>query len=98
MKKLSGNLQLNTDCTPLCRQQSQKHLHLFMPAVMGFVATTTSIVYYLSETSNFLSYFPGEYDVIAVVVFSQTLFWFFFFLRVSISSPVGLEAWENHNN
>ncbi|XP_007503592.1 ATP-binding cassette sub-family C member 9 isoform X4 [Monodelphis domestica] len=31
-----------------------RHLHLFMPAVMGFVATTTSIVYYHNiETSNF---------------------------------------------
>ncbi|XP_029456037.1 ATP-binding cassette sub-family C member 9 isoform X2 [Rhinatrema bivittatum] len=30
------------------------HLHLFMPAVMGFVAVTTSIVYYHNiETSNF---------------------------------------------
>ncbi|XP_072855793.1 ATP-binding cassette sub-family C member 9 isoform X1 [Pogona vitticeps] len=30
------------------------HLHLFLPAVMGFVAATTSIVYYHNiETSNF---------------------------------------------
>ncbi|XP_004634711.1 ATP-binding cassette sub-family C member 9 [Octodon degus] len=35
-------------------QRESRHLHLFMPAVMGFVATTTSIVYYHNiETSNF---------------------------------------------
>ncbi|GAB1291415.1 ATP-binding cassette sub-family C member 9 [Apodemus speciosus] len=35
-------------------QRTSRHLHLFMPAVMGFVATTTSIVYYHNiETSNF---------------------------------------------
>ncbi|KAG8513795.1 ATP-binding cassette sub-family C member 9 [Galemys pyrenaicus] len=35
-------------------RQGSRHLHLFMPAVMGFVATTTSIVYYHNiETSNF---------------------------------------------
>ncbi|XP_043823939.1 ATP-binding cassette sub-family C member 9 isoform X6 [Dromiciops gliroides] len=35
-------------------QMESRHLHLFMPAVMGFVATTTSIVYYHNiETSNF---------------------------------------------
>ncbi|XP_029334327.1 ATP-binding cassette sub-family C member 9 isoform X4 [Mus caroli] len=34
--------------------RTSRHLHLFMPAVMGFVATTTSIVYYHNiETSNF---------------------------------------------
>nr|ABM30604.1 hemi ATP-binding cassette protein SUR2A-55 [Mus musculus] len=34
--------------------RASRHLHLFMPAVMGFVATTTSIVYYHNiETSNF---------------------------------------------
>ncbi|XP_043943727.1 ATP-binding cassette sub-family C member 9 isoform X1 [Protopterus annectens] len=31
-----------------------RHLHLFMPALMGFIAATTSIVYYHNiETSNF---------------------------------------------
>ncbi|XP_007437455.1 ATP-binding cassette sub-family C member 9 [Python bivittatus] len=31
-----------------------RHLHLFLPAIMGFVAATTSIVYYHNiETSNF---------------------------------------------
>ncbi|KAM4676445.1 ATP-binding cassette sub-family C member 9 isoform 3-T5 [Discoglossus pictus] len=31
-----------------------RHLHLFMPAIMGFVAATTSIIYYHNiETSNF---------------------------------------------
>ncbi|XP_077026378.1 ATP-binding cassette sub-family C member 9 isoform X5 [Tamandua tetradactyla] len=35
-------------------RQESRHLHLFMPAVMGFIATTTSIVYYHNiETSNF---------------------------------------------
>uniref|UniRef100_A0A8C0XD77 ATP-binding cassette sub-family C member 9 n=1 Tax=Castor canadensis TaxID=51338 RepID=A0A8C0XD77_CASCN len=35
-------------------RRGSRHLHLFMPAVMGFVATTTSIVYYHNiETSNF---------------------------------------------
>uniref|UniRef100_A0A8C0KIN4 ATP binding cassette subfamily C member 9 n=1 Tax=Canis lupus dingo TaxID=286419 RepID=A0A8C0KIN4_CANLU len=35
-------------------RRESRHLHLFMPAVMGFVATTTSIVYYHNiETSNF---------------------------------------------
>uniref|UniRef100_A0A3B5ARC3 ATP binding cassette subfamily C member 9 n=1 Tax=Stegastes partitus TaxID=144197 RepID=A0A3B5ARC3_9TELE len=33
---------------------SSNHLHLFMPAFMGFVAATTSVVYYHNiETSNF---------------------------------------------
>ncbi|XP_075459040.1 ATP-binding cassette sub-family C member 9 isoform X4 [Ascaphus truei] len=33
---------------------ASRHLHLFMPAIMGFVAATTSIVYYHNiETSNF---------------------------------------------
>ncbi|KAM5251530.1 ATP-binding cassette sub-family C member 9 isoform 3-T11 [Hipposideros larvatus] len=35
-------------------RRESRHLYLFMPAVMGFVATTTSIVYYHNiETSNF---------------------------------------------
>ncbi|XP_074860731.1 ATP-binding cassette sub-family C member 9 isoform X2 [Carettochelys insculpta] len=33
---------------------SSRHLHLFLPAMMGFVAATTAIVYYHNiETSNF---------------------------------------------
>ncbi|KAL8222320.1 UNVERIFIED_CONTAM: ATP-binding cassette, sub-C (CFTR MRP), member 9, partial [Gekko kuhli] len=33
---------------------NSRHLHLFLPAIMGFVAATTSIVYYHNiETSNF---------------------------------------------
>uniref|UniRef100_A0AAQ5Z2J9 ATP-binding cassette, sub-family C (CFTR/MRP), member 9 n=1 Tax=Amphiprion ocellaris TaxID=80972 RepID=A0AAQ5Z2J9_AMPOC len=33
---------------------SSNHLHLFMPAFMGFIAATTSVVYYHNiETSNF---------------------------------------------
>ncbi|XP_047431170.1 ATP-binding cassette sub-family C member 9 isoform X7 [Mugil cephalus] len=36
------------------RVMSTNHLHLFMPAFMGFVAATTSVVYYHNiETSNF---------------------------------------------
>ncbi|XP_059181762.1 ATP-binding cassette sub-family C member 9 isoform X2 [Centropristis striata] len=36
------------------QMQNTNHLHLFMPAFMGFVAATTSVVYYHNiETSNF---------------------------------------------
>ncbi|XP_062928444.1 ATP-binding cassette sub-family C member 9-like isoform X2 [Mobula hypostoma] len=36
------------------RKMNTRHLHLFMPATMGFIAATTSIVYYHNiETSNF---------------------------------------------
>ncbi|XP_031714799.1 ATP-binding cassette sub-family C member 9 isoform X4 [Anarrhichthys ocellatus] len=36
------------------RGMSTNHLHLFMPAFMGFIAATTSVVYYHNiETSNF---------------------------------------------
>ncbi|XP_078276112.1 ATP-binding cassette sub-family C member 9-like [Rhinoraja longicauda] len=36
------------------RRMTTRHLHLFMPASMGFIAATTSIVYYHNiETSNF---------------------------------------------
>ncbi|XP_035167040.1 ATP-binding cassette sub-family C member 9 isoform X9 [Oxyura jamaicensis] len=35
-------------------QMKSRHLHLFLPAIMGFVAATVSIVYYHNiETSNF---------------------------------------------
>uniref|UniRef100_A0A8C8VR47 ATP binding cassette subfamily C member 9 n=1 Tax=Pelusios castaneus TaxID=367368 RepID=A0A8C8VR47_9SAUR len=35
-------------------QMNSRHLHLFLPAIMGFVAATTAIVYYHNiETSNF---------------------------------------------
>ncbi|XP_067415342.1 ATP-binding cassette sub-family C member 9 isoform X2 [Emydura macquarii macquarii] len=35
-------------------QMKSRHLHLFLPAIMGFVAATTAIVYYHNiETSNF---------------------------------------------
>ncbi|XP_014377144.1 ATP-binding cassette sub-family C member 9 isoform X6 [Alligator sinensis] len=35
-------------------QMKSRHLHLFLPAIIGFVAATTSIVYYHNiETSNF---------------------------------------------
>ncbi|XP_078091433.1 ATP-binding cassette sub-family C member 9-like isoform X2 [Mustelus asterias] len=36
------------------RKMDTRHLHLFMPAIMGFIAAITSIVYYHNiETSNF---------------------------------------------
>lgn len=36
------------------RMMTTNHLHLFVPAFMGFVAATTSVVYYHNiETSNF---------------------------------------------
>ncbi|KAM4012296.1 ATP-binding cassette sub-family C member 9-like, partial [Anomaloglossus baeobatrachus] len=35
-------------------QMPSRHLHLFMPAIVGFIAATTSIIYYHNiETSNF---------------------------------------------
>ncbi|CAM4565027.1 unnamed protein product [Leuciscus chuanchicus] len=35
-------------------QMDSNHLHLFMPALMGFIAATTSVVYYHNiETANF---------------------------------------------
>ncbi|XP_073418394.1 ATP-binding cassette sub-family C member 9 isoform X2 [Dendrobates tinctorius] len=35
-------------------QMMSRHLHLFMPAIVGFIAATTSIIYYHNiETSNF---------------------------------------------
>ncbi|XP_075066890.1 ATP-binding cassette sub-family C member 9 isoform X1 [Mixophyes fleayi] len=35
-------------------KMDSRHLHLFMPAIMGFIAATTSIIYYHNiETSNF---------------------------------------------
>uniref|UniRef100_A0A8K9UZW6 ATP-binding cassette, sub-family C (CFTR/MRP), member 9 n=1 Tax=Oncorhynchus mykiss TaxID=8022 RepID=A0A8K9UZW6_ONCMY len=37
-----------------CFSMDTNHLHLFMPAFMGFIAATTSVVYYHNiETSNF---------------------------------------------
>ncbi|KAG8438542.1 hypothetical protein GDO86_004924 [Hymenochirus boettgeri] len=36
------------------REMESPHLHLFMPAMVGFIAATTSIIYYHNiETSNF---------------------------------------------
>ncbi|XP_063786156.1 ATP-binding cassette sub-family C member 9-like [Pseudophryne corroboree] len=36
------------------REMDSRHLHLFMPAIVGFIAATTSIIYYHNiETSNF---------------------------------------------
>lgn len=37
------------------------HLHLFIPAFMGFIAATTSVVYYHNiETSNFPKLLLGK--------------------------------------
>lgn len=37
------------------------HLHLFVPAFMGFIAATTSVVYYHNiETSNFPKLLLGK--------------------------------------
>ena len=59
-----------------------------MPAVMGFVATTTSIVYYHNiETSNFPKLLLGKYDPsVVIVVFSPKSYLFFFFLIVNALS------------
>lgn len=44
-----------------CRVMGTNHLHLFMPAFMGFVAATTSVVYYHNiETSNFPKLLLGK--------------------------------------
>lgn len=41
------------------------HLHLFVPAFMGFVAATTSVVYYHNiETSNFPKLLLGRSSVV----------------------------------
>lgn len=43
------------------RQMKSRHLHLFLPAIMGFVAATVSIVYYHNiETSNFPKLLLGK--------------------------------------
>lgn len=43
------------------------HLHLYMPAFMGFVAATTSVVYYHNiETSNFPKLLLGETGLFAL--------------------------------
>uniref|UniRef100_A0A287DD51 ATP binding cassette subfamily C member 9 n=1 Tax=Ictidomys tridecemlineatus TaxID=43179 RepID=A0A287DD51_ICTTR len=54
-------------------RRESRHLHLFMPAVMGFVATTTSIVYYHNiETSNFPKLLLGNYSTkkVKIIVFN----------------------------
>lgn len=54
-------------CLCLCvwmdyfRQMESNHLHLFMPALMGFIAATTSVVYYHNiETANFPKLLLGK--------------------------------------
>lgn len=57
------------------RQMKSRHLHLFLPAIMGFVAATVSIVYYHNiETSNFPKLLLGKsksdiYVVLQIPVF-----------------------------
>ena len=49
------------------------HLHLFMPAFMGFIAATTSVVYYHNiETSNFPKLLLGK--MIVPVLLSAVTF------------------------
>lgn len=44
-----------------CRRMESNHLHLFMPALMGFIAATTSVVYYHNiETANFPKLLLGK--------------------------------------
>lgn len=60
----SDFVSLNIDaisCLYPFRQMDTNHLHLFMPAFMGFIAATTSVVYYHNiETSNFPKLLLGE--------------------------------------
>lgn len=60
-----------------------------MPAVMGFVATTTSIVYYHNiETSNFPKLLLGKYDQV-----SPSFLELFFFLLL-VNAVSGGWDWE----
>lgn len=75
-----------------------------MPAVMGFVATTTSIVYYHNiETSNFPKLLLGKYDQVLLPPHPpgprpETCV-FIFLLKVNMLI-VGWDrkTWENRNN
>lgn len=43
------------------REMKSNHLHLFLPALMGFIAATTSVVYYHNiETANFPKLLLGK--------------------------------------
>lgn len=43
------------------REMKSNHLHLFLPAFMGFIAATTSVVYYHNiETANFPKLLLGK--------------------------------------
>lgn len=59
------------------------HLHLFVPAFMGFVAATTSVVYYHNiETSNFPKLLLGRSRLAPAprrfaLVFNQKRFTYF---------------------
>lgn len=50
---LSPSLSLRLSC-PYLRVTESRHLHLYMPAGMAFMAAVTSVIYYHNiETSNF---------------------------------------------
>lgn len=66
---------------------------------MGFVATTTSIVYYHNiETSNFPKLLLGEYDQVLLLFFPKELFGFLFPQNKFSQHWLDWKAWENHNN
>lgn len=66
---------------------------------MGFVATTTSIVYYHNiETSNFPKLLLGEYDQVLLLFFPKQLFGFLFPQSKCFQHQLDWKAWENHNN
>lgn len=49
------------------RQMESNHLHLFMPALMGFIAATTSVVYYHNiETANFPKLLLGKSLIVSL--------------------------------
>lgn len=53
MAQLTRISSLLLSCPPL-RVTESRHLHLYMPAGMAFMAAVTSVVYYHNiETSNF---------------------------------------------
>lgn len=49
------------------RHMESNHLHLFMPALMGFIAATTSVVYYHNiETANFPKLLLGKPSTVSL--------------------------------
>jgi len=54
-------LNMHVMFASFCSVMTTNHLHLFMPAFMGFIAATTSVVYYHNiETSNFPKLLLGK--------------------------------------